>query len=244
MARYLLFRLYGPLVAWGDIAVGKRRPSFTHPGKSAVIGLLAAALGIRRDETGRQVELAEGYGLGVRQDAAGEFLRDYHTTQVPPQRRGVVHRTRHDELSADALNTILSTRDYRQDAVCTVALWPMVEDAPYSLEALAAALQRPRFTLYLGRKSCPPALPLGPRLVEADNLKSAFDQVPPVDDLLSGLSLPPQVTYYWEGTDRQTAGFSTAGTAMTEVRRDQPLSRARWQFTEREELSLVQQREE
>jgi CRISPR system Cascade subunit CasD len=38
MRDYLLFRLYGPLAAWGDIAVGEYRPSFAHPSKSAIIG--------------------------------------------------------------------------------------------------------------------------------------------------------------------------------------------------------------
>lgn len=243
MADYLLFRLYGPLAAWGDIAVGERRPTFTHPGKSAIIGLLAAALGIRRHETDRLAALAEGYGLGIRQDSAGEFLRDYHTSQVPPQRHAVVHRTRRDELDAESLNTILSTRDYRQDALYTIALWPWSEEAPHTLLELQAALQQPSFTLYLGRKSCPPALQLSPRIMAAENLKVAFDQIPALDEFLESLKLPDTVTYYWEGLDCVAAGFSGEGAVMTEIRRDQPISRTRWQFMEREEYRLVQQRE-
>ncbi len=244
MTDYLLFQLYGPLAAWGDIAVGERRPSFTQPGKSAIIGLLAAALGIRRHESERLAELADGYGLGIRQDSAGEFLRDYHTTQVPPQRRGVVHRTRRDELDTESLNTILSTRDYRQDALYSIALWPMSEEAPHSLQELRAALQRPRYTLYLGRKSCPLALPLNPCIVKAGNLKAAFDQKPASNVFLEPLSLPDTVTYYWEGMDSAAAGFPSTEVVMTEVRRDQPISRTRWQFMEREEYRLVQKRED
>jgi CRISPR system Cascade subunit CasD len=244
MADYLLFRLYGPLAAWGDIAIGERRPSFSHPGKSAIVGLLAAALGIRRDEADRLTALAESYGIGIRQDSPGEYLRDYHTTQVPPQRRGVMHRTRQDELAADSLNTILSTRDYRQDALYAIALWPLSDTVPHTLVDLQAALQRPRFTLYLGRKSCPLALPLAPKVVEAESLKMAFDQLEARDELLQSLKLPQQVTYYWEAIDPDNAGFSQHGAAMAEVRRDQPLSRSRWQFTEREEFRLVQEREE
>ena len=244
MTDYLLFQLYGPLAAWGDIAVGEKRPSFTHPGKSVVIGLLAAALGIRRDEPDHLTALADGYGLGIRQDSAGEFLRDYHTTQVPPQRRSVVHRTRRNEVNADSLNTILSTRDYRQDALYTIALWPLSKQAPHSLQELKAALQRPRFVLYLGRKSCPPALQLDPRVISAENLKAAFDEVPVLNEFLEPLSLPDTVTYYWEGMDSATAGFPSTEVVMTEVRRDQPISRTRWQFMEREEYRLVQKRED
>ena len=243
MCDYLLFHLYGPLAAWGDIAVGERRPTFTHPGKSAIIGLLAAALGIRRHESDRLAALTGGYGLGIRQDSAGEFLRDYHTTQVPPQRRGVVHRTRRDELNAESLNTILSARDYRQDALYTVALWSLSGESPYSLSKLQAALLRPRFTLYLGRKSCPLALPLRPCVVRARNLKAAFDQVPAHSVFLESLKLSATTSYYWEEMDCSAAGFSTTGAVMTEVRRDQPLSRTRWQFMERVEYRLVQQRE-
>ena len=50
---YLLFRLYGPLASWGEIAVGESRHTAAYPGKAALIGLLAAALGIRRDEEER-----------------------------------------------------------------------------------------------------------------------------------------------------------------------------------------------
>ena len=60
MHEYLLFRLYGSMASWGDIAVGEFRPTFDHPSKSAVMGLIAAAMGIRRDEEERQRELAAG----------------------------------------------------------------------------------------------------------------------------------------------------------------------------------------
>ncbi len=43
-------QLYGPLAAWGEQAVGGVRRSATHPSKSAILGLCAAAQGIRRDE--------------------------------------------------------------------------------------------------------------------------------------------------------------------------------------------------
>ena len=48
---YLVFRLYGPMCSWGDIAVGEVRPSTVHPSKSAILGLIAAALGVKRPDT-------------------------------------------------------------------------------------------------------------------------------------------------------------------------------------------------
>src|SRR5215470_15857056 len=111
---YLVFRLYGPMGSWGDIAVGEVRPSTVHPSKSAILGLIAAALGIKRpnttrDDTERSAlevahgALAQGYGFAVCVDAPGVPLVDYHTAQVPSSGTGRNRRqfaTRHDELLA------------------------------------------------------------------------------------------------------------------------------------------------
>ena len=40
----LIFQLYGPLASWGAPAVGETRPSSDHPGRAALLGLLASAL--------------------------------------------------------------------------------------------------------------------------------------------------------------------------------------------------------
>ena len=48
---YLLLTIRAPLQSWGThAAVGELRPTADHPGRSAIAGLLEAALGIRRDE--------------------------------------------------------------------------------------------------------------------------------------------------------------------------------------------------
>ena len=230
MRDYLIFRLYGPLAAWGDVAVGEYRPSFAYPSKSAIVGLLAAALGIRRDEEERQKALTKAYSFAVRVDAMGTLLRDYHTTQVPSAKRGVIHCTRRSELAADDVNTILSSRDYRCDAAYTVAI-SVREGAPFSTRQLADALRKPVFTLYLGRKSCPPALPLQPRVIGAATLREAFDSVSlPTDELLGVVKTPAQVSVHWE--DGEVSGYERDHVI---TRRDAPLSRKRWQFAERRE---------
>ena len=48
--KFLVFQLQAPLSSWGDTAVGEYRGSYEHPGESALIGLLGAALGIRRED--------------------------------------------------------------------------------------------------------------------------------------------------------------------------------------------------
>ena len=109
MRDYLLFRLHGALASWGDIAVGDIRPSYRHPSKSAVIGLIAAALGVEREKYEKQSELAK-LSFSVRIDATGVPIDDYHTVQAPSEQaikhdRGKNFWTRIDEI--EAINSVL-----------------------------------------------------------------------------------------------------------------------------------------
>lgn len=241
MERYLLFRLYGPLAAWGTIAVGQERPSDFYPGKSAILGLLAAAMGIRRSEEARHTAMEAAYGFAVRVDAPGLLLRDYHTVQVPPERRKVVHYTRRSELGAGDLNTILSTREYRCDALYTVALWARPQQSPpFTLEALAEGLRQPCFTLYLGRKSCPLGLPVQAAVVVAPDLETALAQADFKDDADLTEELPTGRVDRLRRAERPLLGWETDAVvgvkpSYTVIRRDRPFSRRRWQFSERRE---------
>ena len=248
MTAFLMFRLYGPMVSWGDIAVGEQRLSQTRPSKSAVMGLLAAALGIKRDEEEKQIALANGYHMAARVDCEGALLRDYHTVQVPPPDRGRIYYTRKDEMSVPghSLNTILSQRDYRVDAHYTIAISD--NSGPYQLDELVRALKKPIFLPYLGRKSCPLALPLAPKVVQVENLKAAFDESQVDDDFFSGENLVSTnasrlTTYYWEGLSRAETGFAAGGTYLINEPRDQVSSRKRWQFISRKEHQLIVKQE-
>lgn len=184
MAEHLVFTLYGPLQAWGTVAVGEVRPSAGHPTRSAVLGLLAAALGIRRGEDDALLALSDGYGLAIRTDAPGERFTDYHTVQAPGEKKKRTFHSRRDELGAklgphEELHTILSRRDYLADARFTVCLRPRGIDVPHSLQALRDALLAPRLTPYLGRKCCPMALPFQPQIVDAEDALAALDAYDP-----------------------------------------------------------------
>lgn len=252
MTDYLLLRLYGPLASWGDIAVGELRHTAVHPSRSALLGLLGAALGVERDDAAGQQALADGYRFGIKMESLGAPLRDYHTVQLGVPPRKFQFRSRRQELAADKVDTILSTREYRCDSLAVVAVQAL-PGAPASLEQLAQALRQPHFPLYLGRKSCPPALPLMPQQVAAASLREAFDSAV-FPSLLGGLDERPpqaawpsardrqafrleQVRYYWE--DGMEAGMPSS---FQTVRRDQPLSRSRWQFAPRREWVALQTR--
>ena len=160
--RFLLFTLYAPMGSYGEIAVGERRMSWARPGRSAVLGLVAAALGIERDDEDAHRNLEAGLYYAVRTDASGRPLIDYHTVQTPKARRGHRFATRREELQSDDLYTVLSRREWRSDACFTISLWAR-PDGAVDLEEIAGALRRPRLVLYMGRKSAPLGLPLNPR---------------------------------------------------------------------------------
>ena len=231
---FLAFRLYAPLSSWGDVAVGEHRPSQAYPGRSAVLGLLAAALGIRRDQDESLAAMSRALGIAVAVYSSGTLLRDYHTTQVPSEKdlKKRPQRTRADELAVPKsdLNTILSTRDYREDALCVVLIWIKAEPPPQTLDALQAALLRPRFTLYLGRKSCPPACPLQPQIVHAISLWRALAEAKFV--AIDGLSTDDRLQRLaWE--EGVAHGLPGQPTIFSTPRKDDPRSRARWQFSDR-----------
>ncbi len=180
MTEFLIFHLYAPLVSWGDMAVGEVRHTHPYPTKSSILGLVAGAMGIGREEEEKLRTLQETIGLAVMVLSYGDPLRDYHTVQVPPQRKRSF-TTRRGELEDPHLSTLLSSRDYQTDALYRVALWKKSEESKTkgpSLQELQEALEHPRYTPYLGRKSCPPALPFQPHLEKASTLAEALKRAP------------------------------------------------------------------
>ena len=77
----LLLRLAAPLQAWGADSKFETRKTNREPTKSGVIGLLAAALGLRRDESEGLARLT-GLRFGVRVEREGQLLVDYHTAKT------------------------------------------------------------------------------------------------------------------------------------------------------------------
>lgn len=176
---YLVFQLQAPLASWGESAVGEFRGTTEYPAQSALVGLLGAALGLLREDESAHAALRDGYGFAVAVLSSGSLLRDYHTAQVPPRAalKGRPQATRRHELAVPktTLSTILSTRDYRQDAASLVAVQSRGDGTPpHTLADLASALRHPKFTLYLGRKACAPAAPLWPQVIEVESAQTAF----------------------------------------------------------------------
>jgi CRISPR system Cascade subunit CasD len=239
MPDYLVFQLYGPMCAWGDIAVGETRRSAPHPSKSAILGLVAAALGIMRTDENTHKAMASAYGFAIKVLSSGTLLVDYHTVQVPAQRRGAKFRTRKDELAEFKLGTLLSSREYRCDAAYVAALWIEREPVPFSLEELGKALITPKFMLYMGRKSCATAFPLAPAVEGFETLREALDSREVFEQAVNRISRKQSWLYYWD--DHHDTGLTSE---QSVERWDLPRSRTRWQFSPRLENMCVQTKEE
>lgn len=241
--RFLVFPIYAPMASWGDVAVGEYRPSYGYPSRSAVLGMVAAALGVTREDEAAHAQLAQELGVAVAVYSEGALLRDYHTAQSvsTSDLKKRPHRTRSDELAVakDDLHTILSTRDYRQDAVSMVLLYSRRDAPQWTLEAIAAAIERPRFAMFAGRKACPLALPLAPAIVEAENLMAALAESPEqTERLREQLGKQTFQLRYLAAEPDVSAGLPVSYQVQ---RKDALLSRKRWQFGDRpENVYLVQ----
>lgn len=150
----LLLRLAAPLQSWGVDSKFERRATLREPTKSGVIGLCAAALGIRRGDGG-SIRKISALKFGVRIDQPGTLLRDFHMAHTwdfsHPKQFG---------------QSFISERFYLADAVFLVGL----SGDESLLREIDAALRSPVFPLFLGRRSCPPAGKLSLGVADGDLL--------------------------------------------------------------------------
>ena len=106
--QWLLFQLAGAMASFGGVAVGEVRSSESMPTRSAILGLLAAALGIRRDQDDQHAALSNALQFAARLESVDSRMLDFHTAQSAKRSRlkGRPLRTRRDELQAEDLWTI------------------------------------------------------------------------------------------------------------------------------------------
>lgn len=148
--RMLLLRLQAPLQSWGERSKWDGRDTASMPTKSGVIGLIACCMGLKREDA-RIVSLHQALCVSVRADRPGELGVDFQT--VKPKRL----LTAEGNLRAESKSTIVSRRQYLQDAAFLVAV---TAAQTALLDEIARALQHPVWAPYLGRKCCVPTAPV------------------------------------------------------------------------------------
>lgn len=201
----LLLCLMGPMQSWGITSRFDQRDTGKEPSKSGVIGLLAAAMGIDR-ENWTDLEPLTKLNMGVRHDRPGVPKRDYQTAGC----------ANNDQvIKADGTYSknggIVSQRDYLADAAFLVGLEG--EDRAL-LERAQKTLRNPEWPLALGRKSYVPSEPIWVK----DGL---LDE--PLFEILKWwpwISSPRQ----WEETPKELLVSLESEDGTGTLRMDQPLS--------------------
>lgn len=176
MNDYLVMKLQGPMQAWGAHTYEDYRPSNSFPTRSAIIGLIGACMGIDRADQNNQQALSASVIVAVRQDDTSQQknayamtrLSDFHTVEKARKTDGKENK-----------NPVVTRREYLCDVSFTVALCPTDEATGFSLKQIEECINKPVFTPFLGRRSCPLTRPLFETCVQASSFAEVFSQVEP-----------------------------------------------------------------
>jgi CRISPR system Cascade subunit CasD len=213
---YLALLLDGPLQSWGFASRFERRTTGLHPTKSGVIGLICAAMGLAKGspeerEVLRELAASNMMSISIPREAASGGsplpllrLEDYHTVLGTRRASG--------KRNPDA---VVTRREYLLDARFGV----MVEGPRSVLERAAAALDDPVWGIWLGRKNCIPAEPIGRGLfdTEAQALRALVGDRP-----IAEFTTVTEVRGFAEGTDSlsdQAVSFGDSSSSGVDTRR-------------------------
>lgn len=160
----IFLRLEGPLQSWGLQSRHRVRETGLQPTKSGLIGLVACCMGRRR---GEPLDDLAALTMGVRVDRPGILLRDYHTVGAKAgvmSADGKIKKT----PKTGQLETLVTDRFY----LCDASFLAVLAGDGNVLNEVERALRRPVWIPFLGRKSCPPSVPV---FIERDEAPSLHD---------------------------------------------------------------------
>ena len=200
----LLLRLVGPMQSWGTTSRFDQRDTGKEPSKSGVVGLLAAAMGIDR-ENWTDLKPLTRLSMGVRHDRPGIPKMDYQTAGCA---------SNDSIIKADGTQSkdgVVSQRFYLADAAFLIGV--STEDDTL-LEKLHAALCDPFWPPALGRKSYVPSEPIWmENAVQDVPLREALVRYPWISTPRRWENLPEKLLLSFESKD---------GSGVLKM--DQPLS--------------------
>jgi CRISPR-associated protein Cas5/CasD subtype I-E len=121
------------------------------PTKSGVMGLLCCAMGLSREKARERLPELNELTIAVRIDRPATRWWDYHTVGA-----GIGMTTAGGGLKTGAKGTLITRREYLADASFLVAL----QGDDKLIHDIAVAIASPKWPVFLGRKSCPPSVPV------------------------------------------------------------------------------------
>lgn len=131
----ILLKFASPLQSWGTNSHFNIRHTDPHPSKSAVIGMLAAALGYRRDQD-EEIQELNKLDFAVRTDQIGGITKDFQIARHEYKEKSVY----------------LTDRYYLEDSIFLLAISSQDESM---MDKIEYGLKNPYFQLFLGRRSVP-----------------------------------------------------------------------------------------
>ena len=166
--KYLALYLRAPLQSWGASSKFGDRGTRDAPTRSGLLGLLAAACGIDKNDEVRDREWlsrAARLSMSVLAFRRGDRMIDYHTVGArydkddPWQKRMI-------PVTADGKprGTDLTHRDYLVDSV----FGAVMSGDDELVAKMAAGLADPVWGVWLGRKSCIPTEPILAGVFDSD----------------------------------------------------------------------------
>ena len=158
--KHLALYLRAPLQSWGASSKFGDRGTFDAPTRSGLLGLIAAACGIDKNDEARDREWlarTSRLSLEVVGFKRGDRMTDYHTVGArydkdDPWQRRMIPTT----ADGKPRGTDLTHRDYLLDSVFGAVL--SGDDA--LVAEMATALANPVWGVWLGRKNCIPTEPV------------------------------------------------------------------------------------
>lgn len=242
MVQWLVVLLSAPLASFADAPGNTTRKTGDMPTRSALLGLAAAALGIRRNDQAGQDALGAGLVTAAAQIRPGALMTDFHTFQTLNQAaRGAA--TRADALKRkEHVETAITRRDYRSGGLWQGA-YRLREAAAgdLTLATLQSAFATPHFVLSLGRRACALSHPLDARIITAADVREVFAEHLATSATPWLQTLQPKIFSLEDRRD-----VSETNRLMTiHTRRDDPCDRSiRWSFAERREYRVAAKVEE
>ncbi|MDE2780366.1 MAG: type I-E CRISPR-associated protein Cas5/CasD [Chloroflexota bacterium] len=183
--QYLILVLQAPLIAYGDEAIDRRRPTDSLPGKSMLTGLLGNALGYRRQDADKLEDLQRRLEYAARSET-GQYLngiRDFHTARLGIDDRAWTTYGKPEGRAGDRKNPqVTETREvhYLAETASVVALTLRDPSKSPSLGELLEAVKKPARPLFIGRKCCIPERPVFERMINAESATEALHLTPAV----------------------------------------------------------------
>jgi len=168
-------RLRAPWMSWGLVSRNLDRGTEQFPTKSAVIGLVANALGYDRyDEITELNNMQFGVGQIIHMSYTPTMTVDYQTVGggydwwdsliVQEPGKKIQH------FSDDREIVGIRTKAYLQDADFLAVLIGETN----MVKHIAKGIENPKRPLFLGRRSCPPSKPVFIDIIETPSLQDAL----------------------------------------------------------------------